>query len=212
MSYQLKCQNSYLVSDGQGGCVARICGKVARDCECDGGFQPSQSSQVPVSRDMSVCLCGNIVPDGYPVERKHVGGLDDGEVGSRGMGWAKWQHPGQCQQCVKVERLNTKSAARSIELSQSLAIMGNPWQDVAHGVNRAVVAIVTGFRRMGLWDCGWNWFPPVKEPAVKNPTTITYRVGLDRPNLPSIEEIEPADCVRVSGDYSRRVSRPIHNG
>lgn len=198
MAYELKCQNMVLSGDG----TMRKCGQTARNCECPDGFMSSPSSDVKVQRSGEVCLCGNNVPAGFPVT-KRSGGLVRHY-------WLPWRHLGQCQVCWREEKLNTISAARSKELTISLAVMGNPWIDVAKGLNLAVFSLVDTCRKLHIWEAGWSYLPELPEPVPNLPKSFSFRVGQEwPPRLPSIEEIQPADPIQSTSTYTMRQSRGL---
>jgi len=114
---------------------------------------------------------------------------------------------GLCRTCTKELGDAIGSQHRSMEIGQQFrAGFGNPWGAVGKGIVKCHVHLVRGMGGK------WIMFEPTPESAPILPKVIRYRVGQELPNLPTITEIEPADIPQTAGQFSKRSSRPIHNG
>lgn len=161
----------------------------SRRCECAGGFQEQASASVLPSRDMAYCLCGNLA-----------------------CGKPEWDVNGAnpvCNYCRNQPWKNLSDAvgARYVGGRLRSGMIPNPWWWIGKAANDAAWHVVRCF--------GLYWVKmelPIAEPVPKMPKTITYRVGHDRPNLPTVAEIEPADTPQTASNWSKRASRSIHNG
>ena len=183
-SYELKCTN---LIERNGRMVK--CSMPARLCECSDGFNEHESASVRPRRDLAYCLCGNLA-----------------------VGKPEWTANGAnpvCNYCRNQPWKNLADAvgARYIGSQLRSGMIPDPWWWLEKAATDAAWHVVRMFG--GYWV---KMELPIAEPLPKMPNKFVYRVGHDAPLMPGIEEIQPADPIQVAGNWSKRDSRPIHNG